>query len=343
MVYQGLSGVACVSPADCFAVGGGGAAQWYVGKKLPSFTQFIAHRTGTSWSIMASPRLAQSALNGIACVSATNCMAVGRVGDPYSAALAEHWNGRGWTLQTISTPPRGNGESLSGVACASASECFAVGGADLGTSAVFPIILRWNGVAWASVAPTAVARSSYLNSVSCLDASDCYAVGGSGGFRGSTAPLIEHWNGRVWAAIGAPGVANGPALFLTDVSCRSAAMCFAVGSAGSGGTLLLRMSGGRWKVVTGASFRGGGLQSVACASPRDCWAVGSSGTTAAGSSGETAVAENFNGTKWLVADTAKVSAAISYLNAVACPTAACVAVGGAGSSTVEAGLVETAR
>ena len=102
------------------------------------------------------------------------------------------------------------------------------------------------------------------------------------------------------------------------------------------------MSGGRWHVVRGASFLGGGLQAVACASTRDCWAVGSNGTTAVGGPGETAVGENFNGTKWLVADTATVSASVSYFDAVTCPTAACVTVGGAGSPTVEAGLVETA-
>ena len=349
MAYQDLADVACVSSADCFAVGSGGAALVYVGKKLPSSTQFIAHLTGTRWSIMASPRLAQSGLSGIACVSAANCMAVGHVGigrdaNSNSAALAEHWNGRGWTVETIPAPvSNDNGVGLVGVTCASASECFAVGGADLGTSADFPIILRWNGVAWASIAPVAAPRSSFFSAVSCLDASDCYAVGESG-FPKSTGLLIEHWNGRGWAAIGASGVTNGPGLELNGVSCRSAAMCWAVGVAGSGGPLLFRMTGGRWSVVSGASFRGGGLQSVACASARDCWAVGSNGTNAAGrGAGQTAVAENFNGTKWLVADTAKVSAAVTYFTAIACPTAACVAVGGAGSGTTGPGLVETAQ
>ncbi|HZV25235.1 MAG TPA: hypothetical protein VFG00_03005 [Acidothermaceae bacterium] len=339
MPYQALGGVACVSSADCFAVGSGGAALVYVGKKLPSSTQLIAHRTGTSWSIMASPRLAQSALNGITCASATDCMAVGRVGNPNTAALAEHWNGRGWTTQKIPAPVSDdNSVVLFGVACASASECFAVGGGDLGTSDAFPIILRWNGVAWAAIAPATAPRTSFFNAVSCLDATDCYAVGDS-----KSGLLIEHWNGRGWAASGASGVAYGPALELNGISCRSAAMCWAVGTAGSGGPLLLRMSGGRWHVVSGASFLGGGLQSVACASTRDCWAVGSNGTNAAGrGAGQTAVAENFNGTEWLAAGTAKASAAVTYFTAVACPTAACVAVGGEGSDTVEAGLVETA-
>jgi hypothetical protein len=53
-----------------------------------------------------------------------------------------------------------------------------------------------------------------------------------------------------------------------------------------------------------------------------------------------AIAENFNGAKWLSANTAKVSSPSADLNSVACTTNWCVAAGSMGTVNTQA-LVET--
>lgn len=324
MAHQTLGGITCATSSACFAVGSGGGA--LSPKKLPSFAQLIARRVGATWSVMASPRLADSSLDGIACVDATNCMAVGGVGEPAASTLAEHWNGRSWSrLSTANPATGGNGDQLYGVSCATASECFAVGGGNLGTSAAFPLIERWNGAAWSSVAPAPTPKHSYFTAVSCLDAIECWAVGYSPSHL-----LVQRWNGRSWATAGGTGVASGPALGLDAITCRTTATCWAGGESASSAPLLLRLEGGTWRAVAGAPGTGGAVSALACASARDCWAVGSG-------------AENFDGSSWLTASTAVPSVEISYLAGVSCPSNSCVAVGFAGSVSTGGGLVEVSR
>ena len=62
-------------------------------------------------------------------------MAVGSYLSPHNVrvALAEHWNGTSWTIDTVPTPS--GFDDLSGVACASATSCIAVGSAGAATLA----------------------------------------------------------------------------------------------------------------------------------------------------------------------------------------------------------------
>ena len=106
--------------------------------------------------------------------------------------------------------------------------------------------------------------------------------------------------------------------------------------AGYSGTdlpLLLRLVGSFWRAARSAGSRGTDLESVACAVASDCWAVG----TTAGAP----FAERFDGSTWLAATTPTISAKSAVLSGVPCPSAACTAIGGAGSGTVQSGLVET--
>src|SRR5207248_10865797 len=114
---------------------------------------------GRSWSEVSTPNSGgTSQLEDVACISATNCWAVGSVGTNGGAvALNEalRWNGSSWSK--VATPNPGGTASvddnyLYGVACTSATNCWAVGQYGGGNSGNATQALRWNGKSWAQVA-----------------------------------------------------------------------------------------------------------------------------------------------------------------------------------------------
>jgi hypothetical protein len=119
-----LSGVSCTSAAACVAVG----------THHENISQTLVEQwDGTNWSIVASPSPGTSynafnGLNGVSCVSATRCVAVGEYYDGAASlpTLVETWDGTNWSVTpSPSQVPLGN--YLNGVSCVSASSCVAVG------------------------------------------------------------------------------------------------------------------------------------------------------------------------------------------------------------------------
>ena len=207
-----LVGVACTSPSDCTAVG----------KNFPSAGSgnsqpLIEHWDGTAWTIASSPTPPASDdwLNGVACVSSSDCTAVG---GNLNTTLIEHWDGTAWSIAATSNltlPAPGN--ALNSVTCTSATDCTAVG----------PVsIVHWNGTAWtlASSLASTVATGG-LNGVVCLSTTDCTAVG-----SGTDQAVIEEWNGSSWGVVTSPTVPGAIDTALYGVSCNSASDCTAVGS-----------------------------------------------------------------------------------------------------------------
>jgi hypothetical protein len=101
-------------------------------------TPFAIRWNGHSWSPSRDglPRFAQ--LNGVSCVAARSCFAVGEVyssvGAPRSrvAPLVTRWNGSGWRrASTPRTPAQTNDPlqhgTLNGIACIPYEACMAVG------------------------------------------------------------------------------------------------------------------------------------------------------------------------------------------------------------------------
>jgi hypothetical protein len=149
-----LTGVSCETAGACTAVGdstnGAGA------------TATLAERwDGTSWAIQATPnatgdrRSPTTGFNGVSCVSAHACTAVGAHTDRAGTfvTLAERWNGRRWTIQAIANPaganPTGAQDSgLYGVSCASAQACVAVGSSYDSAGTEVALAERWNGQHW---------------------------------------------------------------------------------------------------------------------------------------------------------------------------------------------------
>jgi hypothetical protein len=83
---------------------------------------FTAQWNGASWTgRAAAPTSTKSGLWSLACWSGTGCVAVG--GFPFgSGALAERWNGKSWSQQSVP-----GSATLWGVSCWAAGSCTAVG------------------------------------------------------------------------------------------------------------------------------------------------------------------------------------------------------------------------
>jgi hypothetical protein len=128
--------VTCRSASSCWAVGisnsAGGTEQ-----------ALIEQYAGSGWSIVSSPSppgSLDSQLASVACVSATDCWAVGYSdtsnppnGNPTSPnlidqTLIEQYTGTGWTIVSSPTPSDETSAQVEGVACTSSGDCWAVGG-----------------------------------------------------------------------------------------------------------------------------------------------------------------------------------------------------------------------
>ena len=187
-----LSGVTCISTADCWAVGyaATGSAQ-----------TLIEHWDGTWWGIVTPPTQLWHLNNGlyaVTCVSASDCWAVG---DHYSSGngtqtLIEHWDGTSWAI--VASPNALTAQNfLSGVTCISASECWAVGYSSDPTSGVDQTLIeRWDGTSWTIViSPNALAaQQNILQSVTCVSASECWAVGYAGSINYQDARGAVGWD-----------------------------------------------------------------------------------------------------------------------------------------------------
>jgi len=124
-----LAGVSCVSAVSCTAVGS--CFNVRCSSSSPVNT-FIEAWNGSSWSRVASPDTAGmiNELSGVACTSATSCVAVGlRSGQVGSRTLIETWNGSSWVITQSPNKHNSFNDSLKGVAC-SAGGCTAAGSAD---------------------------------------------------------------------------------------------------------------------------------------------------------------------------------------------------------------------
>jgi hypothetical protein len=97
-----LSAVSCGSGTSCIATGS------YITSANAHVT--LAERwNGRRWGVQHPPNPAGepgSNLLGVSCSSATSCTAVGSAGDTTDTevTLAEHWNGRHWSVQRTPDP-----------------------------------------------------------------------------------------------------------------------------------------------------------------------------------------------------------------------------------------------
>jgi len=284
------------------------------------------------WTIEPVPKPAHSGnteLTGVSCTSRSDCFAVGfrdvpPTNDP--VPLVEHWNGSAWTTGHTPTPATpGWSGWLSAVSCATRRACLAVGLSYSDRSRPGPFAERWDGSSWSIERLPHLPNAEALDGVSCASSTDCIAVGYG---RSSVA---AHWNGTRWSAenihFGDPA---GRPNALTSVSCATG-NCAAVGwdnvgvcgEDGEGSFYSIPVfgfwTGGGWLLRRqpdlvcsngGDSYGGDTVDSVSCASPVACTAVGSA-------------VYRWDGERWSL----QVIGA-DELRGVSCPsTNACIAVG----------------
>jgi hypothetical protein len=291
-----------------------------LGAAVPASAQSAA------WSVVPSPNagVAGSRLEGVSCVSAAACIAVGSYG---VKALIESWDGTSWTGVPSPNPGSGrNTDSLNDVSCTSATTCMAVGYSYSGEIAK-TLTESWNGSRW-TVLPSpnlASVGGNELSGVSCVSATACTAVG----YSDITSPdrtLIESWNGTRWTVVHSPNpTAGGDLLF--RVSCTSATACTAAGYVfGSNATLrtlIESWNGASWNVAPSPSPGGDdGFYGVSCVSADACVAVGNRSSST--------LVESWNGTSWSIVPSPNPGGSNNNngLQDVSCTSAtACTAVG----------------
>ncbi len=190
-------GVTCASTSDCWAVGYSDNGNAFVGEPLQTL---IEHWNGTSWTIVTSPNngTATNLLNGVTCVSASQCTAVGFYFNGVFQTLIEQWNGTAWAIVTSPNSSATADNTLGGVTCPSTSQCLAVGeSGDPIAGNTQTLIEQWNGTSWAIVtSPNPSVHANELFGVTCPSASECWAVGIHAESGAVPQTLIEHYTAR---------------------------------------------------------------------------------------------------------------------------------------------------
>ena len=331
--------VSCASAEACTAVG------TYT---IDSGLQMLLAETwnGESWAQKSTPTIinyedygADAVFEGVSCVSATACEAVGwsnfSEGDPDqpSYTLAAVWNGTTWSQQSTpnaSSPTDGQND-LSSVSCTgTGTYCAAVGWTLNGAGTQVPATLAevWNGTSWAIEPTPDLSGTASLSGVSCISTTACTAVGTANG-----QVLSETWNGTSWTQQTTPYPSGATASSLSGVSCTSATSCSAVGTytdASGSFALAEEWNGTKWKIKTVSEPAGAtssSLSDVSCGAAQACSGVGQFDA----GNGDQTLAEAWNGTSWTFETTpSPPGATASSLSGISCTSAqstACIAVG----------------
>jgi PKD repeat protein len=346
-------GVSCVEPDDCVAVGG----NWSL--EVHTRVTLAERWDGSSWSVMDTPNPPgldegwqhnwYAVLTDVSCVSASDCLAVGRYRDSGEALkpLAEHWDGSQWTLLSVAVPGGAAAAALEGVSCAAATTCVAVGYLEDASGVVKPLAEGWDGSAWTvepTPSPSGSPPASWLEGVSCSAPTACTAVGIYETSAQVEKTLAERWDGAAWTLQATKNPTGNQAWNeLKAVSCASATACTAVGrhveKVGSDFTpsaLAERWDGIEWTAQATPQpplSEGSSLLGVSCASATACTAVGSYEAVAGADSYAEVLGERWDGTNWSILGMVGLSYPAGWwherwLYGVSCPEAeGCNAVG----------------
>ena len=276
-------------------------------------TQTVEEYAAGSWSAVTIPSTGRFRAGGLTCVTGADCWAVGILGQsgnsdlsPTSPAIA-HDSGAGFEL--VPSPPMSGDDSLNAVTCVGADDCWAVGNAGPPESLV-------------PIPGKSASCDDNALMTECPIYTDLVVAH----------PLVEHYDGSAWTAATAPSPPSAN-LWLTEVSCLSAADCWAIGDqvavAADGiesdvdGYALEHYDGGTWSLVDTPAIGGGDGSSLAdltCVTADDCWAVGGTGPMQTpGGPLPQPVIEDDTGGGWMVVPSPEITAANgASLGSLAC-------------------------
>jgi hypothetical protein len=264
-------------------------------------------------------------LLGVSAVSATDAWAVGykcsnaecEIPDLTYTTLIEHWNGRKWS--TVASTNPFPSDQLRAVSAVSATDAWAVGNATPGETATSQqmLIEHWNGRKWSTTPTPDVSTDTYvLSGVSAISATDAWVIGSWDAYGVNARALILHWNGRKWSKVASP---NPVGRALLGVSAASVGDAWAVGqytnAGGQAATLTEHWNGRKWSKVASpgpSPGEGNGLSGVSTLTPKEAWAVGSSGT----SEGWRTLVVRWNGKAWKPVASPNPGSSFDILNGV---------------------------
>jgi hypothetical protein len=292
----------------------------------------------------------QSNFFGLACPSATYCVAAGTYAQPanvggqplpfFDVLASDHW--------TSITPPLpsnadGSVANITSVSCISVGSCIAVGNYEVSLGDTQGLIETLANGSWTGTqAPLPSDASSreqgvQLTSVSCGSDGTCASIGQYTGPDIETpSSVIETLSGGTWTAMAPPLPSDAGVPFLTmlsGVSCASGIACAVVGSYSgpSGGALIDFLSSGQWVGIDAPSVTGfATVNAVSCIASGDCTVVGSEGPLGPGGPGSTGLIDTLSRAAWN-ASVAPIpsdgNGTVGFTSVSCAPDDSCAAVG----------------
>jgi hypothetical protein len=165
-------------------------------------------------------------------------------------------------------------------------------------------IEQYSGSGWSNVTVPNVGHFGLLLGVTCASINQRWVVGSSGAGAGSRA-LVLAYAGSDWKVVSHSDDSLGFSL-LGALTCTSAGDCWAVGQHAQTAvgqtlvpkTLIEQSAAGVWTVVNSLNVgsQDNILYGAACASAKDCWAVGVCTNTP----GSQTLIEHYDGSGWSV-------------------------------------------
>jgi hypothetical protein len=315
-------------------------------------------RTGTTWSVEATPALAgvdYSLLTGVSCGGPATCVAVGYTAtsrvDTVVRGLVEVWSGGVWTVEPTPLPTGATWVELADVACLDSHDCIAVGGyiKNQISGEEQPLAEQWNGSSWTVLdTPNPHAENgSSFSAIDCTGPGFCEVVGDYDYADVAQSVMAYGFNGTTWTTQTPVNPVGQEINSANAVSCPGPETCTTVGSWDNELTLQLaeHWDGATWardllphiaKAVTSE------LNGVSCAGLTACVAVGDAGDNQ-NDSPSYPVAETGTATSWQLDAVPEPPGSSSSLAAVSCPTStSCVAVGASAGHSTANTLVEVA-
>ncbi len=281
--FSMLKGLAVISPADVWTVGGGG----------------FQHDTGRGFALVAAPSLGslRGGARAIAGDASNDVWADGEThpAQPYAptSTLVERYTGSSWAI-VPSPSPDAKSNVLQGAVALAPTNVWAIG-----QSAGRALIEHFDGSAWTVASAPAPGTGSSLAAVAAAGPGAIKAVGWFRDAAG-THPLVLSFDGTTWSRDGTPSGAP----VLTTIAHVPGTSHF-VASGGSTTDSLLRFDGTSWSTRTGAGTpfadspgEAGWVGAIDAVSDTDVWLVGSYTGSVAVYNAQQPFALRTDGTAW---------------------------------------------
>jgi hypothetical protein len=286
-----FNAIDCPAVNSCMAVGSASGAS-------PELVQSFYDRwNGTSWTTAKIPQPfiggEVSNFNGVSCVTASDCWAVGQADDVYAngyRAVFAHWNGTEWQTSVIAKPAGAKHVMANSISCPASNFCVATGSLETTASQKREVALRWDGTSWTYMTTPPIGSATYLTlgRVDCTSVSNCYASGVY--FEGENQVVFaSHWNGVGWSREILYTYSGGGLTRLYSIHCLSGTgLCVSGGAImneGKSVPLFAKTSGSGWTLsalpgVPLSTDKTSNFGGVACGSESLCEGVGSAESAA---------------------------------------------------------------